>query len=58
MSATSSRFNWAHGLCGHVFQGRLESPWTGLVGGVVLGGKDFARQLLEGFKAGDLDEAA
>ena len=31
-----------------VRQGRLESPWAGLVGGLVLGGTDFAKRLLEG----------
>jgi hypothetical protein len=31
-------------------EGRLDSPWTDLVGGVVLGGKEFVQQLMEGLK--------
>ncbi len=41
-----------------VRQGRLESPWAGLIGGVVLGGKEYALELLKGLKAAGVDEAA
>jgi hypothetical protein len=33
---------------GPVRQGRLDRPWAGLVGGLVLGGTDFAKRLLKG----------
>jgi REP element-mobilizing transposase RayT len=39
-------------------EGRLESPWGGLIGGVVLGGKEYAENLLQAMGAGSVDEEA
>ena len=39
-------------------EGRMESPWAGLIGGVVLGGKEFAQALLGRMKPGSVDAAA
>ncbi|MCZ7635565.1 MAG: hypothetical protein M5U12_05635 [Verrucomicrobia bacterium] len=38
-----------------VRQGRIESPWGGLFGGVILGSKEFAQALLRGLKSGTAD---
>ena len=39
-------------------QGVLESPWEGLVGGIVLGARDYARQLLSGRKVSEEEQTA
>ena len=36
----------------------MESPWAGLIGGVVLGGKEFAQALLGRIKPESVDAAA
>lgn len=41
-----------------VRQGRLENPWGSLVGGVVLGGKEYAQDLLKRLKPQTADETA
>jgi hypothetical protein len=38
-----------------VRQGRMDSPWTGLIGGLVLGSKEYAQGLLKGLKSKRLD---
>ncbi|MBE7503599.1 MAG: transposase [Verrucomicrobiales bacterium] len=41
-----------------VREGRLDSPWSGLVGGLVLGGKEYAQALLKGLASGSVDPEA
>ncbi len=41
-----------------VRQGRMESPWGGLIGGVVLGGSEFAQQLLKAARTEGVDAAS
>jgi hypothetical protein len=38
-----------------VRQGRMDSPWTGLIGGLVLGSKEYAQGLLKGLKSQRVD---
>ena len=40
-----------------ILQGKVESPWEGLVGGVVLGEAEFARRLLSGCKVNEEEQA-
>ena len=39
-------------------QGVLESPWEGLVGGIVLGTRDYARQVLSGRQVSEEEQTA
>ncbi len=39
-------------------QGVLESPWEGLVGGIVLGARDYVRQLLSSRQVSEDEQTA
>jgi REP element-mobilizing transposase RayT len=41
-----------------VRQGRMDSPWTGLIGGLVLGSQEYAQGLLKGLKSKRSDGTA
>ncbi len=41
---------------GPIRQGKLESPWAGLVGGLVLGDAEFARRILAGCKVNEEEQ--